>query len=351
MTATLPTTPASPSSPSTSETAAAPGIPPLAASGAATRRRPRAGSVVRLVLHRVLDAVIVLWVAATITFLAIKAIPGDPADRMLAGLWDVTEEDYARVRALWGFDQPVWQQYLSYLGRLVQGDLGESYLRGAPVSQILGQELPATLYLTTVAMVLAAGLVLVLVPFTAGRGRITRSLATAVELVTIAMPAFWIGILLLIVFSFTFPIFPSFGADKPLSIVLPAAALAISMFGVISQVLRERVEHTLHEPFVTSVRARGVSETGVRARHVVRHAALPALTISGIIYGSLLTGTAVIETLFARPGIGSIAVSAVQERDLPVVIGVVIFSSLAFVVINTIVDLVYRALDPRLKES
>lgn len=314
-------------------------------------RAPRRATAWSFLANRLLDAIIVMLVAATITFIAIKLIPGDPVDRMLAGLWEVTPQDEARVREHWGFDLPAWQQYLAYLGRLVQGDLGVSYLRGAPVSAIIGSELGATIELTTIAMTLAILLVLVVTPFTAGRNRIVRNAVQSIELVSISMPSFWIGILLLIAFSFTIPIFPSFGSDRPFSIVLPSITLAISMFGVISQVLRERVEHTLHEPFVTSVRARGVSETRLRTRHVTRHAALPALTISGLIYGNLLTGTAIIETLFSRPGIGSIAVSAVQERDLPVVIGIVIFASLVFVVVNTIVDLLYRVLDPRLREA
>ena len=123
------------------------------------------------------------------------------------------------------------------------------------------------------------------------------------------------------------------------------------LVGVITQILRERIEHQLHEPFVTTIRARGVSESRLRSGHLLRHASVPALTLSSIIFGSLLTGTVVIETLFARPGIGRVIVMALQDRDVPVVLGFVIFAALIFIIINTIVDLVLPLIDPRLKES
>ncbi|MGO3885533.1 MAG: ABC transporter permease, partial [Mycetocola sp.] len=152
-------------------------------------------------------------------------------------------------------------------------------------------------------------------------------------------------------FAFAIPIFPAFGSTAPLSIVLPTLTLAIPLAGVIGQVLRERMEHTLHEPFVTTLRARGLSEQAIRSRHVLRHASLPVLTLSGVIFGSLLSGTAIVETLFGRPGLGNIAVEAIQSRDLPVVSGIVIFSALGFIVVNAVVDVLYPLIDPRLRSS
>lgn len=311
----------------------------------------RVPSVLRWIANIVVDAVLVLWLAATLTFVTLKLLPGDPVDRLLAGVYDITPEMRAQVAGYYGLDQPLWVQYLQYIGRLATGDLGTSYQQQAPVTGIILAELPATLALTTVAMALAILVALVAVPFTAGRNRTARLIAQGVELLAISTPSFWLGILLMTLFAFTWPILPPFGSDQPLSIVLPALTLAIPIGGVLGQVLRERMEHVLHEPFVTTVRARGVGETALRTRHLLRHASLPALTLSGVIYGSLLSGTAIVETLFGRPGIGRIAVVAIQERDLPVAIGVVLFSAVGFILINTIVDLLYPLLDPRLRRS
>lgn len=312
---------------------------------------PRRGlGVARRILDIVIDAILVLWIAATLTFFALKLIPGDPVERLLAGIWDVTPEMRAQVTAYYGLDGPVWDQYLTYLSHLVVGDLGTSFQRQAPVVDVILAELPATLQLTTIAIVLAIAIALVAAPFTAGRNRLARAVAQGFELLAISMPSFWLGILLMTLFAFTWPILPAFGADKPLSIVLPAITLAIPVAGVVGQLLRERIEYTLQEPFVMSVRARGVGETALRTNHVLRHASIPALTLSGVIFGSLLSGAAVVETLFARPGVGRIAVSAIQERDIPLVLGIVVFSALGFIIVNTIIDLLYPVLDPRLRK-
>lgn len=302
-------------------------------------------------LNRLLDAVLVLWAAATLAFVALKLIPGDPLDSLLAGVLDAPPELRAQVAAHYGLDQPVFVQYLNYLGQLARGDLGTSYQRAAPVTEIIFSELGATIELTLTAMTIAVVVAVGLALLTSGRNRSARWAAQAVELVAISVPSFWLGILLMNLLSFTFPVFPAFGANGPASLMLPAVTLSVPLIGVLSQVLRERMEYTLHEPFVTTVLARGVSEGALRSRHVLRHAAIPALTLSTLILGSLLSGAAVLETLFARPGLGRIAVSAVADRDIPVVLGTVVFAALVFVVVNTLVDLVYPLFDPRLREA
>ncbi len=312
---------------------------------------PRRGlGIARRILDIVIDAILVLWISATLTFFALKLIPGDPVERLLAGIWDVTPEMRAQVTSYYGLDKPIWEQYWTYLSHLVVGDLGTSYQRQAPVVEVILAELPATLTLTTVSIVLAIAIALIAAPFTAGRNRFARIVAQGVELLAISMPSFWLGILLMTLFAFTWPIFPAFGVDKPLSIVLPALTLAIPIAGVIGQLLRERIEYTLQEPFVTSVRARGVGETALRTNHVLRHASIPALTLSGVIFGTLLSGAAIVETLFSRPGVGRVAVSAIQERDIPLVLGIVVFSALGFIIVNTVIDLLYPVLDPRLRK-
>lgn len=311
--------------------------------------RRRHTRVLRTVGRTLFDIVLVLWAAATLTFIALQLIPGDPLDKLLAGIQDATPEIRAQIAAHYGLDQPVVVQYFTYLAGVARGDLGTSYQRGTPVTEVILGELGPTIELTVWAMLLAVTVSILLALATSGRRKNARLLAQGLELVAVSVPSFWLGILLMTAFSFGLHWFPAFGADNPASLVLPVVTLAVPLIGVLTQVLRERMEHTLHEPFVTTLRARGLGEGDVRARHVLRHASLPALTLSSVIFGSLLSGTAVVETLFARPGVGRLAVMALQDRDIPVVLGFVIVAAFFFIVINTIVDLLYPVLDPRLK--
>ena len=316
---------------------------------AASRRSRRGGGIVRGAARIVADIVLVVWAAATLTFVALKLIPGDPLDKLMAGIQDATPEMRAAVAERYGLDQPVLVQYADYLVGIVQGDLGVSYQRGAPVTEIIVAELGATVELTVWAMVVAVVASILIALATSGRNRFARIVAQGLELIAVSTPSFWLGIVLMTIFSFGLRWVPAFGADGPAALVLPVITLAVPLVGVLAQVVRERMEHTLHEPFVTTLRARGLGEGDVRARHVLRHASLPALTMSSVIFGSLLSGTAVIETLFARPGIGRLAVTALQDRDIPLVMGFVVFAAFVFILLNTVVDLLYPVLDPRLR--
>ncbi len=320
---------------------------------ARTARVPRIAAPrwLRVLLRSVLDLVLVVWLAATVAFLALRLIPGDPLDVLLSGVQDATPEMRAAIAAHYGLDQPVIVQYFAYLLGVVQGDLGTSYHRGAPVSEVLFGELGATVELTVAAMLLAVVLSAAIALLTSGQRPAVRFVAQALEIVAVSVPSFWLGIVLMTIFSFGLRWVPAFGNESPVALVLPVITLAVPLVGVITQILRERVEHQLHEPFVTTIRARGVGEAGLRSRHLLRHASVPALTLSSIIFGSLLTGTVIIETLFARPGIGRVIVMALQNRDVPVVLGFVIFAALVFIVINTVVDLLLPLIDPRLKEE
>ena len=312
--------------------------------------RPRTALRLPRAIGRILlDILLVVWAAATLTFIALKLIPGDPLDKLMAGIQDATPEMRAAVAAHYGLDQHVIVQYLTYLGGVARGDLGTSYQRGTPVTEIIVGELGATFELTAWAMLVAIVSAVAIALATSGRNRFARVVAQGLELISVSTPSFWLGIVLMTVFSFWLRWLPAFGNEGPSTLVLPVVTLAIPLVGVLSQVLRERMEHTLHEPFVTTLRARGLSESEIRSRHVLRHASLPALTLSTVIFGALLSGTAVIETLFARPGIGRLAVDALQDRDIPLVMGFVIFAAFIFIVLNTVVDLLYPVLDPRLR--
>lgn len=305
------------------------------------------GSTLGAVARRLVGAVVVLWASVTVAFVALQLAPGSAVDALVPPS-QRTPEAIAAVTAEWGLDRPLLQQYTDYLVRLLHGDLGTSYQLQRPVAEVIGSQLGPTVQLALAGLAVALVLALVLAVSTAGRPWASR-VAGGVELTVVSVPEFWLGIVLLFVFSFSLGWFPVAGADGLSSLVLPAVALGLGLFGVLSQVLREGVERSLEQPYTLSVRARGVSQTALRVRHSLRHASLPVVTLLGWLVGGLLGGVIVVEQVFGRPGIGVVALQAAQGRDLPVVLGVALLSALVYVVVNTIVDLVSLAIDPRLR--
>lgn len=328
------------------------GAPPRAeapASAAAAGRPRRSGAAValRFARARAIDIVLVMLAAATLSFITLQLMPGNPVDTLLRGTFEITPEMRQDVAQAYGLDAPVWLQYLQYLGGLLTGDLGLSYQQRKPVTEIIATALPPTAALAGFAMLLAIAFALVGALVSAGRGRVARFFAQGLELIAIAVPSFWIGLILLSVFAFAIPLFPSTGADGFTSLVLPALTLSLPLAGVLGQILRERLDETLEQPHTLTARTRGASPARVRVRHGLRHSVIPALTVSGAIVGSLLVGTTVIETLFSRPGVGRVLLNAVMSKDAPVIMGVVIFSAVVFLIVNTVVDLLYLLVDPR----
>ncbi|RCG21018.1 ABC transporter permease [Sphaerisporangium album] len=304
----------------------------------------------RWLLRRSAQIALVLWGAATLAFLGMRLVPGDPARAIAGGVQaSATPAVLDAIRAQYGLDRPLPVQYAIFLGRLLRGDLGRSYQLNQAVGSVITEQLGATVALAIGAMVLGLTLATVLGLLTAGRPR-ARALARAFEFCSISTPGFWIGTLLLGAFSFHLHWFPVLGEDGLAGLVLPWLTLTLSIAGVLSQVTREGVEHALEQPFALTARSRGATENRVRLRHALRHAALPVLTLSGWALGELLGGVVVVETVFARQGIGQVVVSAVQGRDLPVVTGVVLLAAVTFALINTGLDLLYRLVDPRMRQ-
>ena len=302
-------------------------------------------------LRRLAAALLVIWGAATLSFASLHLLKGDPA-RIIAGggtaVGGSSSEVLAQINRDYGFDQPLPVQYGRFLGHLVRGDLGDSYQLNRPVSSILVDQLVPTVTLALCSALLGFALALVIAVSTAGRPR-SRAVASTVELVLVSTPGFWLGILLLTAFSFRLHWFPALGNDGVSALVLPTLTLALPIAGTLALVMRDGLERALEEPFATTVRARGATEARLRLRHAVRHALLPVLNLSGWVLGTLLGGVVVVETVFARAGIGQVAVTAVNGRDLPVVTGVVVIATVAFVIINTALDAVDRVVDPRLR--
>lgn len=291
--------------------------------------------------------VFVLWGAATLAFVSMRMVPGDAVDIMLGPQAQVSAEVKASIRAELGLDRPWYEQYWVYLTRVLRGDLGESYQLRMPVTELIGRQLAPTLQLTglalAMALVIAFGVALL------ARDRRTRSVVATFELVVLSSPVFWIGLVLLTVFSFTLGWFPVSGSRGFAALILPAVTLALPCAALLGQVLRDGLENAERQPFALTVRARGASDTRLLLRHTFRHGSSGALTLAGYLVGSLLGGTVLVETVFARAGIGRVTLAAITDRDLPVVSGVIMLSAVVFVVVHLLVDLAYPLLDPRMR--
>ncbi len=320
----------------------------MSQSDAVNLQRERWGQLGRRALWRLAGGVLVLWAVATLTFFALRLIPGDPVLAILGGQSaNPTPETIAEATREYGLDKPLAVQYGLYLGRLVQGDLGVSYSQHLPVTKVLAEQSWSTLQLTFTSLLLAWLLVLLLTVLTAGRRRWVSNLASLAETLSAALPHFWIGILLLAVFAFGLRWFPPAGSDGWRTLVLPSLALAIPLAGFIAQVTRESLEFTLEQPFVLTARTRGLSETAVRFKHALRHAVLPGISLSGWAIGALISGAVVIEVIFSRKGLGRQLYQAVQAQDLPLTIGISLAVAAVYVLANIVVDLLYLWVDPR----
>lgn len=300
---------------------------------------------------RLFTILAVLWGAATLTFIAVKLIPGDPV-AILSGGDNVVDEAYRAVLIKqFGLDQPLWVQYLRYCGQALQGDFGVSYLYRLPVGSVISDAMHETLPLALGGLILALLLAITSALLTAGRYGVMRTTVSWLELTLLSTPVYWIGIVLLSLFSFRLQWFPVTGNDGVMSLVLPVITLSLPIAAILSQVLRDGLEDALSQPFSLTVHTRGVSEIRLRFRHGLRHAALAASTLTGTLLASVLGGSVLTETVFGRAGIGQVTLSAIENRDMPLVLGVVMLSAFLFVVINLLVDALYLIIDPRLRKK
>ncbi|MEU1361615.1 ABC transporter permease [Micromonospora zamorensis] len=308
-------------------------------------------TALRAVARRLGTGLFVLWVAATAAYLALLAAPGDTVDTIVADGAD-TPQIRAQIITEWGLDRSAVVQYLDYLLRLVGGDLGRSYLLQRPVVEVIGEQLAPTLTLAVAAAGVGVLLALLLATATAGDRRPwLRRASSGGELLMVSTPPFLIGIVLLSVLSFRFGLFPVSGDQGIGALVLPAVTLALPIAGLLAQVLRDGIDRSLSEPFVLTARSRGVRERTVLLRHALRHALLPAVTLAGWLFGTLLGGAVIVEQVFGRPGLGQVTLTAVTSKDMPVVLAVVTLSAAVYVVVNTVADLAYLLVDPRLRRS
>ena len=311
---------------------------------------PRTVNWIRLLLgllSKLFGAVLVLWGAATLGFLAVKLIPGDPVDVMLGPLSSVTDEGRQVLRESMGLHLPLWDQYLLHLGNMVTGNFGTSFQLRKPVLEVLAAQAMPTLWLALAAMgaslLFATGFALLT------RFGFMRAVSNLVELFAISAPVFWIAMILALVFNYQLGWLPILFGPEYLKIILPATALALSITATLAQLLREGLDRAAQEPFAFTALTRGASETRLVLRHTMRHSMAASTTLTGYIFGSLLGGTVLVETVFSRPGLGRVTLDAIATRDMPVVIAVIVFSAVVFIILNWIVDVVAAWLDPRLR--
>jgi len=303
-------------------------------------------------LYRTATSVVVLCGVSLLTFGLTFLTPGDPARTILRQQYGQTPspEVVDAFREEHGLDEPVVVQYADWLTGVLQGDLGSSYGSGRPVTELLVESLPPTLELAAAAMSVALVVAVPAGVLSAVRqGEWVDGLSQLGSLIGVSMPNFWLGYLLIIVFSLQLSLFPVAGDGGLSHLVLPAVALGTGMTAIITRLIRMSLLEVLDEPYVEMARSKGLSERIVVYKHALRNALIPVVTIVGLQFGYVLSGAVVVEIVFQRPGIGVLLVDAVFARDYPVVQGAVLLVAVLFVITNALVDLTYQDLDPRIQ--
>lgn len=293
--------------------------------------------------------------AVFIVFLLMFAVPGDPA--VLYAGPDTSEADLEAIRSRLGLDAPFYVQFGKYLLRLLQGDMGDSVRNGIPVWEAIVQRFPATLELTFAALLVAASVgTLIGIASAVWHNTWIDDALMLTALVGISLPAFWLGLLLILLFSNELGLFPPSGRGGPMwtwsglhYLVLPAATLALSPTAYISRLVRSGMLEALSQDFVRTAVSKGLSSTAVVLKHALRTAALPVVTFIGIQVGTMLANAVVVETVFSWPGLSRLVVTSVFARDWPMVQGSILVLALSFIVLNILVDLSYSLIDPRIR--
>jgi peptide/nickel transport system permease protein len=301
----------------------------------------------RYLASRFLQSIVTTFGVMTIVFVVVR-LSGDPV--LLLVPEGATREHIEALRRELGFDRPIWQQYADFLWGLTRFELGVSVVSRVPAWEILAQRVPYTVWLAGAALTVAIGVgVPVGVLMAVYRGCWFERPLAALVLIGQSMPTFLSGILLIMLFAVTLRWLPSSGVDGPLSVVMPAVALGMLSMSTFARMARVAVIDELEKDYVRASRARGLGLGEVVLRHVLRNASIPVITIAALEIGNLLAGAVIVETVFAWPGIGQLAIQSIQSRDFLVVQAIVLFISLVYVVVNLAADLLYAAVDPRIR--
>lgn len=300
-------------------------------------------------VRRIAAGILTIFLVVTLAFVLVR-LTGDPAD-LIAGP-DATEEQIAQIRAVLGTDRPLVEQYVSYVGDALRGDLGSSVFQRRPVTTVLAERLPDTLLLAALSFFFGSLLAIPLGILAALRpNSFTDWIARVVAVSGQTVPVFWLGIIFIIIFAVNLQVLPSGGVGTWQHLVLPTASLSILTTPIVMRVLRSSLLEVLHSDYIRMASAKGASRTRVVLKHGLRNAAVPVITVLGYRLGFVIGGTVVIETIYSYPGLGSMAVTAVLARDFPLVQGFLIVVAAMVVVLNLILDIAYTIIDPRIRLS
>jgi ABC-type dipeptide/oligopeptide/nickel transport system permease component len=300
------------------------------------------------ILRRLLLAIPTLFGVLVVAFLLLYVAPGDPVQAMIGERADTAT--ITRLREQLHLDDPLHVRFGHYVGSVVQGDLGRSYITNRPITQDIRERFPKTLQLAGAAMLLATILGITLGVFSARKpGGFADRFALGIAYLGISFPVYWVGLLLILLFAVTLRWLPPSGYGSPRFLVLPALTLGMRSIAFLARMTRSAMLEALSADFVRTARAKGLSEGIVTARHALRNALIPVITVLGLDFGAYLTGSILTETIFSWPGIGRYVVNAISRRDLPAIQGSVLFLSTVFVVVNLITDLAYAKADPRVR--
>lgn len=294
------------------------------------------------------SVVFVSWIVGTLVFFLIHLVPGDPVAVMLGDWASPADENALRMQL--GLDQPILVQYGHYLLGLTQFDLGQSLFFQQPVSELIAERFPMTLQLAVMALLVA-----VLIAFPLGiwaalrAGKWPDHLSMTVSLIGVSIPNFWLGPMLILLFSLSLAWLPVSGAEQPYSWVLPSITLGTALAAILARMLRASLLEVLHEDYIRTAQAKGLSPRWVYGKHALLNALLPVVTILGLQLGTLLGGAVITEVVFDWPGLGQLLVESIQRRDYPVVQGCILVISIAYITINGLTELVYAWIDPRIR--
>jgi peptide/nickel transport system permease protein len=298
------------------------------------------------VLRRLLQLVVTVFVVSLIVFFMVR-LKGDPISVMAPPTFN--EEQIAQLRQAWGFDKPIWDQYVIFITKAVTGDFGQSIQARRPAMELVFERLGYT-YLLTAASALVGALIAIPLGILSAikRNSPLDLLLTGLSSIGTAMPSFWLGLMLILLFSVTLRILPAFGALTPEAIIMPAVTLGVGMAARLSRLTRSAMLEILGEDYVRTARSKGLSSYVVIMRHALRNALIPVITVIGLQLGWLLGGSVVVESVFSWPGLGRLMIESINVRDITVVQAGLLWFALSFMLINLAVDIAYTFLDPRI---
>ena len=304
----------------------------------------------KYIIKRILMMIPVIIGVSLLVFLVLKMTPGDPA-RVVAGS-EADEATVEMIREELGLNKPVMQQYVDYMSGLLHGDMGESYVNGKPVLDEIAARLP-----TTFALALASVLVAVIIGIPLGIISATKQysildyISTILALAGVAMPNFWLGLMLILFFSLHLGILPSNGAEDWTGYILPAITMGVGAVASFMRTTRSSMLEVIRQDYIRTARAKGAGEGRVIIHHAIRNAMIPVITVIGLQIGTLLGGAVVNETVFSLPGLGTLMINAINQKNEPVVLGCLIVFAFIFSMVNLLIDILYAFIDPRIKSQ